>query len=79
MNIKAINFLNCNPSFSSKKIEKDEQEKPSPSIYEPEAPQIWFSDVIGPNGREMMGSHFIGFSDVIGEDGTRARIFDMKC
>ena len=31
MNIKAINFLNCNPSFSSKKIEKDEQEKPSPT------------------------------------------------
>ena len=78
MNIKAVNFLNSNTRFTSKRNEEKEDKKTLVN-YEDDAPQIWFSDVIGPNGREMIGSHFIGFSDVIGEDGTRARIFDVRC
>ncbi len=78
MNIKPVNLLNSNTRFASKRNEEKEEKKSYPT-FEDDAPQIWFSDVIGPNGREMMGSHCIGFSDVIGEDGTRVRIFDVRC
>ena len=79
MNIRAISPVRYNQNFSFKKDEKKaEQETKTPSSNFDE-PQIWFSTEIGPNGRQMMGSHLIGYSDVIGPDGTRAPIFETRC
>jgi hypothetical protein len=75
MNIRAISTFNYNKKMSFKNDEK-KLVKEAGIPNKPERPQIWFSTEIGPNGREMGGTHLLGYSDVIGPDGTRAPIYD---
>ena len=78
MMIKPISLVNYK-NFSFKKDEKKAESEPKTPSYSFDEPQIWFSTEIGPNGRQMMGSHLIGYSDVIGPEGTREPIFETSC
>lgn len=66
-------------NLSFKKDENKVQQEPKTTNYNFDEPQVWYSTEIGPNGRQMMGSHLIGYSDVIGPDGTREPIFETRC
>ncbi len=79
MKIGVINSFRCN-NFSFKKDESKSVKTSHNTWCEVDEPQIWFGTEIGADGtRQMYGTHRIGFSDVIGPDGTRAPIFETRC